>query len=86
MFLFADFCTLQFNALVQAEKSGVLSEMGGAQSMLDALHRMDLVFGIFYEPLNFKLGNNNRLSTMKDDEIPSEVVTLMKQVLDVLKV
>ncbi len=55
--------------------------MGGAQAMLDALNRMDLVFGIFYEPPNFKLGNNdNPLSTMKDDEIPSEVVTLMKQV------
>ncbi len=54
--------------------------------MLDALNRMDLVFGIFYEPPNFKLGNNNPLSTVKDDEIPPEVATLLKQVLvDILK-
>ncbi len=51
----------------------------GARAMLDALERMDLVFGIFYEPSSYRV-DNRPVSTTKDDEIPPAVATLMRQV------
>ncbi len=51
----------------------------GAQAMLNVLDRMDLVFGIFYEPPSYKL-DNHTVATMNSYEIPPEVATLIQQV------